>query len=397
MAPKLFRLNSVSTGKIHGLYSREAIISLIKEFELSNSLEGRIDIHLKQRDGLVSEVAVCSTRPRIAQKLMAGATPSEAANRAGLVFSLCGKAQRIAAEMACEAAQGLHADAETRVLRSRRVLIELAQEHAWNLLLNWPRQAGEQPDMSSLLGLRQAAADAQAFAEILQTLIQTVFLGETAARWLERDLTAFDIWREHAVTLPARLFRACCQANDKGITHAVLLPPLFRLDAAQCADLARRALTDEDFCTRPHWLDAPAETGAIARQQQHSLLQAWLSARGRGAGARMLARQLELAQLPQAIRDGDDKVVRAYTLAQNIGMSAIETSRGLLIHVVRLENGKVADYRIVAPTEWNFHPAGALIEALGNLPGGEDVGQRAQAICQSLDPCVAFAVEVAQA
>jgi coenzyme F420-reducing hydrogenase alpha subunit len=55
----------------------------------------------------------------------------------------------------------------------------------------------------------------------------------------------------------------------------------------------------------------------------------------------------------------------------------------------------------VAPTEWNFHPAGALVEALTQamavLAPDEVVAKRAEAICQSLDPCVSFAVEVSHA
>jgi coenzyme F420-reducing hydrogenase alpha subunit len=105
--------------------------------------------------------------------------------------------------------------------------------------------------------------------------------------------------------------------------------------------------------------------------------------------------------LPQQFAGKPDAVVKAFNLGENIGMSAIETSRGLLIHVVRLANEKIADYRIVAPTEWNFHPAGALVEALTQamavLAPDEVVAKRAEAICQSLDPCVSFAVEVSHA
>jgi Ni,Fe-hydrogenase I large subunit len=69
----------------------------------------------------------------------------------------------------------------------------------------------------------------------------------------------------------------------------------------------------------------------------------------------------------------------------------------LLLHVVRLRQGKVAEYRIVAPTEWNFHPDGPLAQALSGLAPGADLAVRAQLVAQSLDPCVAFGIEVCDA
>ncbi|OYY93072.1 MAG: hypothetical protein B7Y41_13225 [Hydrogenophilales bacterium 28-61-23] len=366
---------------------------------MSASLEGRIDIELTPRGGAVNDVAIRSSRPHLAQRLMAGSTAQVAAERAGLMFSLCGKAQRVAAETACEAAQGIQPDVLVHAAREQRVLIELAQEHAWHLLLNWPRQTAIPPDMASLLALRQAsaliagAADPTRFIETLEGLLRDVFLGEPAPDWLARDLAAFDAWRRQAATLPAKLFGAWTQAMDHGISHAPLLPALHRLEAAQCMELARQALANEGFCARPEWAGKPAETGAIARMHEHPMLAAWIARRGRGAGARLLARLLELADMPRRLRDGGSAVVKAFPLAENVGMAAIETSRGLLIHALRLAQGRVADYRIVAPTEWNFHPAGPLAQALVRLPAGDDAQVRAQAICQSLDPCVAFDVE----
>ena len=368
------------------------------------NLEGRIDIDLTPRVG-VSTAVIRSSRPRLAQKLMAGCTPEEAAQRAGLIFSLCGKAQRVAAEAACEAAQNVIRSAEVFASREQRVLIELAQEHAWHLLLNWPQLFGRQADMPSLLDLRKTATDPALFADQLDVLLSRVILGEPANEWLARDLAAFDVWRKQAATLPAALFSTWGDGVDYGLSRTPLLPPLTQWEAVQCAALAEHALSNEAFCGQPEWQGGAAETGAVARMQGHAVLAAWIAQRGRGAGARVLARLLELAEIPQRLRFGGNAVVKVQGLGDNVGMSAIETSRGLLIHVVRLgangvadEGGnKVADYRIVAPTEWNFHPTGSLLDALADVAPGDDVLARAQAICQSLDPCVSFAIEVSHA
>ena len=384
------------------------------------NLEGRLDIRLTRHADAPATVSIHSTRPQLAQRLLAGRTPEEAAHLAGLVFSLCGKAQRVAVQAACEAAQGRLPDPATSRDRETAVLLELAQEHAWRLLLDWPEQSGAElgisPDMPSLLRLRQsaeslrfsayesgvplagAAADPPRFAETLDALLRTPLLGEPAATWLARDLAGFDAWRRAAGTPTARLFGELGEGADRGISQARLLPPLGRLSDQEVTDLARRALADPVFCAQPLWHDAPAETGAIARLFEHPLLTAWIAQRGRGAGARLLARLLELAALPARLAaclpDAGPALVRAWHLGENAGLAGVETSRGLLLHGVQLREGKVAQYRIVAPTEWNFHPAGPLFQALSGLEPGGDLAAHARLVAQSLDPCVAFAIEV---
>ena len=368
---------------------------------MNSSLEGRIDIRLTRAGAAMAGVEILSSRPQLAQKLMAGRGPEEAADLAGLLFSLCGKAQKLAAQAACEAARGMEPAKDVRQRREREVLVELTQEHAWRLLLNWPEQAGRAPDMPSLLKLRQAAADPAAFADALEALLETVVLGESADPWLARDLAGFDAWRQAGATLVAKLFTDLGDGPDPGGSHCALLPALADLDDAAARDLARRALAEPAFCAVPTWRDAPAETGALARAGNRPPLAAWIARRGRGAGARLLARLLELAELPQRLRaeadsGGRARVVRAWPLGDNAGMAGVETSRGLLIHVARLAEGKVADYRIIAPTEWNFHPAGPLAQALAGLETGSGLEAAARLVSQSLNPCVAYGVELVE-
>ena len=367
----------------------------------TSSLEGRIDIRLATQGDAVSTVSIVSSRPQLAQRLMAGRSPEEAADLAGMIFSLCGRAQRVAALAACEAARGASPDAEAQGRRATGVLLELAQEHAWRLLLNWPEQAGYSPDLPGLLELRQAAGEPALLADALETLLETRLLGEPAAYFLGRDPAGFDAWRQRGATLTARLFADLGDGPDLGVSRAPLLPPLAQLELGAAAALARRALGDAAFCAAPLWNGEPAETGAVARAADRPLPAGWIASRGRGAGARLLARLLELAELPRRLRADPGAsgaaVVRAWNLGADLGMAGVETSRGLLIHAVRLDDGRVADYRIVAPTEWNFHPEGPLAQALADLAAGPDLAGQARLVAQSLDPCVGYAVELRDA
>jgi uptake hydrogenase large subunit len=370
---------------------------------LSEGLEGRIQVSLTLVGVGPVGVEIRSTRPQVAQGLMAGRTPAGVAELAGLVFSLCGRAQRVAAEAAGAAALGRTLDAAQRPGQTARVIEEIAQEHAWRLLLDWPGQQGQAPDAASLVRLRQAAGDPERFGAVLADLVETVLLGEPASAWLGRDLAGLDAWRRAGLTPTARLFGGLGQGPDLGIAVASLLPALMDLTDAQAADLGCRALAEPGFCAQPSWQGERAETGALARVGANPLVAHWLGQRGRGAGARLLARLVELALLPGWLAGRGPEVVRAWRLGDNIGLAGVETARGLLLHVMRLEAGLVADYRILAPTEWNFHPQGPLSEGLhglrlGSQPESErDIEAQARLIAQSLDPCVALSLDLIHA
>jgi coenzyme F420-reducing hydrogenase alpha subunit len=86
----------------------------------------------------------------------------------------------------------------------------------------------------------------------------------------------------------------------------------------------------------------------------------------------------------------------ALALAPGEGIAWTEMSRGLLMHWVRLEEGarqpdtaRVALYRVLAPTEWNFHPRGALGLALA---AGRLDAAAARLAALALDPCIRFDV-----
>ena len=91
---------------------------------------------------------------------------------------------------------------------------------------------------------------------------------------------------------------------------------------------------------------------------------------------------------------GDGLACGACTLGPGEGIAWTEMSRGLLVHWVRLEDGpqapdtaRAAAYRVLAPTEWNFHPHGALAEALRSR---RLHAAQARLAAAALDPCIRF-------
>jgi len=163
------------------------------------------------------------------------------------------------------------------------------------------------------------------------------------------------------------------------------LPPLDAQDS-----LAPWRHLDAGFCRRPHWRGAAAETGAIARQQGRAELPAAAFA------ARWLARLTELRDWAGgSSRVGAGGTASAVHMDAGRGRALVDTARGLLMHEIVLDGERIADYFIVAPTEWNFHPQGPLAGWLtGRDAADRDAVQGfvARAVA-ALDPCVRWEME----
>ncbi|MBL3560452.1 nickel-dependent hydrogenase large subunit, partial [Rhodovulum sulfidophilum] len=82
------------------------------------------------------------------------------------------------------------------------------------------------------------------------------------------------------------------------------------------------------------------------------------------------------------------------------GVGLVEAARGALGHWLRVENGRIASYQIVAPTTWNFSPRdasgtpGPLEAALEGVPvgEGETTPLAVQHVVRSFDPCMVCTV-----
>jgi hypothetical protein len=234
---------------------------------------------------------------------------------------------------------------------------EALREHLWRCLLDLPPLLGE-------AALRQEFVDA----------------AKWAAEGDRAELHAL-LNRPHIAALHQHLH----QIKDSHPAPARLLP---RLDAR--GSLAEWPRLSARFCRQPDWRGMPAGTGAVARQQQSDKNATALFS------ACWWARFDELMEWATGdVQIGGGGTVSAVPVANGIGRSLVETARGLLMHEIALDGERIADYLIVAPTEWNFHPHGILADQLL----GQDAGDRAalqQHVARTvaaLDPCVPWEME----
>jgi hypothetical protein len=353
--------------------------------------------------GRIEQIRITSTRPDAARSLLQGRRRDEIRVALPLLFSICGRSHAAAAELACAAAAG-EAPTDAALERCRaEVSSEVVREYSWRILLDWPRWIGEKPDAQAVAAARTSQnshARVTMPADFGADALATAAFGVGADEWLgARSVGELDRWIDSGETAAARFLRrmrdedgavgAVGASEDAPVAQVPFLDGHDR--AAAMVELWAACEADPQFTRRPTWQGAPAETGALARLRHDPLLAELTRRSPSRVFARFVARLREFALL---LAGRASPTVGAQAVPSG-GIAWVENARGLLVHHVRLQADRASMYRIVAPTEWNFHPDGALASALIRAPAHDldAVRRRVVRTAHSLDPCVACRVE----
>ena len=379
--------------------------------------EGELIVRLPWDGRRVREPTVDSTRPLEASRLFVGKSPAQVIAMVPLLFSICGGAQRAAAAAALAAAAPQ--DDAQNTADERGVVLETIQEYFWRLLIDWPQAMGRQTLATPVATARHRIAaavrdrdGAPAFENEARMRELARDLSQIAARsiyamppseWLRiEDEVALRDWAEREATLPAMLARDLLDETAAfGRSEIGLMP---NAPQALVETVVPSKLRDPGFAQAPTWNGEPMETGALSRMCAEPLVAALDASHGHAVLTRMVARLVELGRLIEGLAAGTSRAgqvspVQAFALGPDEGLGAVQTARGLLLHRARMADSTVEDYQIVAPTEWNFHPHGALVDGLGRLEADDEVAlsRRARLAVQALDPCVACRIEIGHA
>lgn len=340
-------------------------------------------------------------------RLLRGQQGESVIRTLGHVFTLCAHAHRRTARLALHSACPKTSDVlpvESPVL----LRLETARDHLRSMALDWPQrqptQTQSRPDLHwlrdcplPLVPPAQVCAPEQAedaLAQLRDWLER--LLRQPVQHWLthHRDADAFAQWcRSRAHDLPP----ARCLAEWHPLAHG-LAPQTRCLDllgtdgsvqSLNLREIAQAMAADPDFVQRPLWRGQCAETGVWTRLHH----QAEHNTRQYNAWTRLGARWMELVNLTTANPPADDGQrdalldSGALPLGQGQAIAWCEMARGLLLHWVQLDaQGRVDDYRVLAPTEWNFHADGALAHELTALAPHDTAA--AWCLAAAYDPCV---------
>jgi hypothetical protein len=363
---------------------------------------GNLHLRILWDGNIVLGVEVKSTRPK-AYRLLTGRLPDNAVQLVPMLYSVCGKAQQAAAIAAVSAAQ--RRECPKNMILERSVACEAMQEHLWRLLVDWPRLLGLQQEQQQFVcwhGELNAIAAGRGDATNLLADLRQVLLGMTDIEWKQLDSYAkLSEWQNAGQGLLAPVLAAIDLKEIKQDfieKHAAcaLMPIWTPTDVLQIF----WSHLNHEFAAMPQHDGTPMETGALAHNQHTPLLQDVLRKRPARLLARVIARLIDLLDSAEALtHENITGRVQSVSTSDATGLSVLRTARGMLLHYVCIKSDRVAEYLTVAPTEWNFHPQGALASGLAGLKenDAERLMETVKNYVLSLDPCVEYGIEIAHA
>jgi len=342
---------------------------------------GLLCVKVAARDRVVHAVRIESPRGDVA-RIFRGKTPAEAAATAALLFSLCPAAQSLAVEVAGEAALNHTPHPDRSHARALRVLCERLGEMLRASVLDWPGDAP--PAREDVDALRVTLDVLRAMPDRDETGLSLASVEQAARNMGLRDFRQGD-------TLFARQWAEvrADEANwDLGETK-----PDFLSEADD--DAVAQAMTDRNFARAPVLPGRCVETGAAARQAAAGF--------AHSMSGRLAARFQDMAAALDAIRvllaggAAPSGIVAARNTRPGEGFAAVDSARGRLYHRVKLDGGgRIVDYAIVAPTEWNFHPDGPFVRRLigARIGAGTAAARRVERLAFVFDPCIGVSAEI---
>jgi len=360
--------------------------------------EGTLSIRLSVARGAVEDVAITSTRPVHAADALSRRSPADVQRLVPLLFPVCGVAHGVAFARAIERALGREPPPRLDAARDVACLAEAAVSHVWQLAIGWPGAAGAPSDPARVRQARRVA--------------EQLYLALFGAPGLGAELLANPSWKDVRVAAQCltTLVRELA-AEEDGLPGVVSraerasfgrieIPAVAPLDSTEVGGLLS---ADPAFAAHAAIQGRPVDVSAYARRRASESVRAAEARHGRGLLARLVARRADaladvalldasVAELARTPSHGPESGP-----SRGEGVGCATTARGPIHYWVRADERSVALVRSVAPTDWTFHPAGVLRDALVGAPSSPTLGRDAGWLVLALDPCVPWSVEVQDA
>jgi hypothetical protein len=323
---------------------------------MSSFCDGEIRVTAFLARGTVQRVSIAADRPLSLASAMVGRPVGFVGEAVAALHALCGQSHAAAVHFAAAAARGETLPRQEIGVWINRLAGERLAEHLRHLILN-----------------RGAAGRS---AEEIGVFRAAIAAGQAAAR--------------SGTVHPDALSRLAAMMGHGGA--AMTAGGVDALSAADDEAIVAALAGDAGFIRAPHLPDRVPETGPAARRG--------LSAADPKAAAAARAAEIRDAATrlldPACCTPGG--WITAGPAGPNAGYAAVETPRGRLYYRLMIGNdGQLLDARVLAPTEWNFHPAGPLVRALTGFRPGADALAAITRRAAAFDPCVSLRVAVESA
>jgi hypothetical protein len=277
---------------------------------------GKLHITLSVSAQKGQRVDITSTRPLHTSRLFIGKTPEQTLTTLPLLFNVCGIAQAFAAYTALSQALGLDENPAATLARQLLLDVEIIREHSWWLLIKrdkakiapfiaLPKQFkkalfanGNAFSLNSELHIDPAQLDK--LITQLENAVNDLFAGQRQDWLALQTIEDLHAWLNNT-SLAALLLHDIMKNNDQnlGRTELNLLPTLDNYQLHQYLSQQNAA----EFSRTPSWQGKRYETSCLNRQQHQPLIACLLQQHGNSVFTRLASRLLELASLPNRLRE----------------------------------------------------------------------------------------------
>lgn len=365
--------------------------------------EGTLALDIRAPGPVVSSVAITSTRPAQASRVLSDRTPSEVLKLVPLLFPVCGIAQTVACARAIEDATRAPSRPKLEAMRDLLTAAEAATAHLWQLSLAWPKAANASFDLAPLRRGRQA------LATLSSALFEPGAIGVRSrerCEWGDARAAALELIAlvtQFTTTTPA-LFEEVLRADRASFGAAST--PLLQVEDERDATAALAKNTT--LPGRPERDGHPVDASAYARAELDPEVRQAEREHGRGLLTRLVARRVDArcanAQLErlldrmEATPDLLEERASLNAFDASEGAGSALTGRGPLLCWVRSSGEgdalQIKDVRTIAPTDWTFHPEGVVPQALVGVEATPTLARDVGWLVLALDPCVGFSISI---
>lgn len=373
-----------------------------------SELAGKLDVQVKWHDGTIQQVIVTSSRPQKVTELFCGKKLDDVIELIPMLYSLCGVSQKVAAIRAAEGALRIQTSEQIEQARGMLVLAETARELVLRLFSDWL------PDRSNI-----KVKMIKWFADVTRKYNWALCLGPQHVDQINLDSCAKDL--ENILSLSvikeitnASSMSAFIEASSESVTSEVrelFASKIAHLvgegkagvdltDVAMQAEVLELLKTDNAyaFCAQPELNDKCYENSLYTLSCKDNRLNKkdYFSSLNE-LSFRFFVLIDALCSIPQHIRNEPE---RSLIKTSHTGTGIVKAARGALLHHLQLEGGPtseciVKDYKIVAPTEWNFHPRGTLVKMLEGVKVAKDqLLILVESLIKLIDPCVTWQLKL---
>ena len=378
--------------------------------------DGKISICIDIQNNAIGDVQITSSRPLNIPILFANKPVVYVENIINTIYQLCNTAHRFAFLSLLDKS-GVITLSDNEILAYKMLLnLENLKEHCFSMMTKWTLDNSHFPKMALILqnidAIKKAlcpSGDAlslqtkqlqdgtniQPLIAKLTSTIQDIFCDIDNLT----NVKELDKWRINSASIGAQFLEYLMQANYASLGNETSkhLPPLTALQMSAL-------LEDESIIKTPTYLGQTYENTSFSKLASHPLITKLQNIYGTGIFTRSTARILEVLALLRSLNHNYISLKKqdlSYTFSaqkSQTNTTAIDVSRGRLIHKMHFEGEQIMSYQILAPTEWNFHPRGILYDMIKNLSHTDEASLRKQIelLVAAIDPCVGYELEITE-